>query len=44
MQSCKYFYEDKNGKEELINNEYCECSLMEESDEGGAVKDFDLSK
>ena len=28
--ACKYYYQDKAGKDQLLANEICECSLREE--------------
>jgi len=32
MSACKYFYTDADGNDQLLQTEYCECSLMEEKD------------
>ena len=31
-EACKYYYKASDGTENILNSEYCECSLMEEKD------------
>lgn len=33
--ACKYLYKDKNNNEQLINEDFCECSLMEQRPRDG---------
>lgn len=37
--ACKYYFKDKAGASKLLFKEYCECSLMEEKEDG--VEDYE---
>ena len=35
--ACKYYYKDSADAEQLLNEEFCECSLMESEPETGTL-------
>ena len=34
---CKYYYKDSAGTQKLINSDYCECSLMQETEDAKSL-------